>query len=85
MSDVDIMAALIQQHGEKVFSAIKTVAPGSRWQISPDSARAAAKALYDTGFRLGAGTVDREQNERLRALEARVTRVEGWAGIPSGL
>ncbi|WNN95720.1 hypothetical protein SEA_GLASKE16_85 [Mycobacterium phage Glaske16] len=78
MSDVDVMAALIEQHAR----ANDPVARSLSYRVTASSARKAAEALHAAGFRQGAGTVDREQNEALRELQGRVARLEGWAGLP---
>ncbi|SKM19167.1 Uncharacterised protein [Mycobacteroides abscessus subsp. massiliense] len=77
MSDVDVMAALIQQHAE-AFSALSR----GYLRVTDDSAQEAATALYDAGFRMMVNDVNQEQNKRLAELERRMDRIEGWAGLP---
>ncbi|AER26127.1 hypothetical protein SEA_DIMINIMUS_85 [Mycobacterium phage Diminimus] len=77
MSDVDVMAALIEQHAR----ANDPVARHMSYRVTASSARKAAEALHAAGFRQGAGTVDREQNDRLKAIESRLDRIEGYMVI----
>ncbi|QUU29284.1 hypothetical protein [Mycobacterium phage SirSheldon] len=78
MSDVDVMAAIIEQHARAQDSIARSI----YYRVTSTSAHKAAEALLAAGFRMGAGTVDREQNEALRELQGRVARLEGWAGLP---
>ncbi|QNJ56895.1 hypothetical protein SEA_REINDEER_85 [Mycobacterium phage Reindeer] len=77
MSDVDVMAAIIEQHAR----AQDSVAPRIFYRVTAASAHKAAEALLAAGFRMEAGTVDREQNERLKAVESRLDRIEGYMVI----
>ncbi|QSM01135.1 hypothetical protein SEA_NANOSMITE_90 [Mycobacterium phage Nanosmite] len=77
MSDVDVMAAIIEQHARAQDSIARSI----YYRVTSTSAHKAAEALLAAGFRMGAGTVDREQNERLKAIEGRLDRIEGYMVI----
>ncbi|AEK10007.1 hypothetical protein FDH96_gp096 [Mycobacterium phage Rey] len=76
MSDIDVMAAIIEQkaYGKDIMDRT--------WRATTKSSVATAQALHAAGFRMSAGTVDQAQNDALAALQARVSRLEGWAGLP---
>jgi hypothetical protein len=67
MSDLDLMRAIISENH-------------SSYRI--DAARATANALHEAGFRLTGTPTDTNQNMKLAELEQRITRLEGWAGLP---
>lgn len=80
MSDVDVMAAIIEQHGRTNFKSAQVVS--GLYRISPLSSREAAEALVKAGFGITTQSADRAQNARLDELERRMVRLEGWAGLP---
>lgn len=71
-ADVPIMAALIQQWAK---------GGAMDYPCTGKSARNAAVALYNAGFRMAATPVDDEQNKRLAAIEAAMHRLEGYLVI----
>ncbi|APQ42201.1 hypothetical protein PBI_MRMAGOO_98 [Mycobacterium phage MrMagoo] len=75
MSDIDVMAAIIEQkaYGKDTLERV--------YRATTKSSNAAAQALYAAGFRMGAGTVDQTQNDRLTAIEGRLSRIEGYMVI----
>lgn len=66
-ADIDLMQALILQHANR-----------SGYPCDRSSTRTAAKALYDAGFRLASTPTDEAQNDRLRSIEDRLARLEGY-------
>lgn len=78
MSDVDVMAAIIDKHGEDYNPTFRNYD-----RISSSSAKKAARALYGAGFRMAVDDTDTTQNDALKALQARVARLEGWSGLPA--
>ncbi|QNL30805.1 hypothetical protein SEA_ESTES_96 [Mycobacterium phage Estes] len=75
MSDIDVMAAIIEQKavGKDIMERV--------YRATTKSSNAAAQALYAAGFRMGTGTVDQTQNDRLTAIESRLSRIEGFMVI----
>lgn len=53
------------------------------WSISQASAKSIAKALQEAGFRMAADEVDTKQNQLLEELRERVSRLEGYTGLPT--
>lgn len=80
MSDVDVMAAIIEQYGRTNFKSAQYVS-GS-YRITSETAKAAAKAIVAVGFGLVTNSCDAQQNVRLDEFERRLVRLEGWAGLP---
>lgn len=72
MSDTQIIKAIVLEHAFSLDSLTHT----SR-RVTDGSAHEAAKALYEAGFRMVA------DDDRLEKLESRVTRIEGYTGLPS--
>lgn len=71
MSDLELMRSIVYE------CAVKDT--GYSGSIS----KAAAKALYAAGFRLVEGDAEAAQNARLADLDRRLTRIEGWTGLPA--
>lgn len=76
-----MMAALIEQNAYGTYKMGGVSDYMAR--CTSGSAKAAAKALYEAGFRMAVGDTDAGQNEALQLLEGRVARLEGWSGMPS--
>ncbi|MDB2213912.1 hypothetical protein [Mycobacteroides abscessus] len=80
MSDVDVMAAIIEKHGRTNFKNAQVVS--GLYRISPLSAKEAAEALVKAGFGATTKSANKAQNASLDELERRLARLEGWAGLP---
>lgn len=81
MSDVDVMAAIIEKHGRTNFKNAQVVS--GLYRISPLSAKEAAEALVKAGFGATTKSANKKaQNASLDELERRLARLEGWAGLP---
>lgn len=74
MSDLDIMAAIIERHVRARDPGLPPVA----YRPTQESATCAARALQNAGFRMVA---DSDTADRLRALESRLDRIEGYMVI----
>jgi hypothetical protein len=76
MSDIDVMAALIQKHAAARVRGMYD-SSAQNYQCTDSSVKEAAQAIIDAGF-VWAGPPSVE--ERLKELERRVTNIEGWVG-----
>lgn len=74
MSDVNVMQAIIEKWAESTEPIYKRT-----YGCTSQSAKRAAEALIEAGFRMSRGG---GQDERLRALEDRLARIEGYMVIP---
>lgn len=81
MSDVDVMAAIIQKNAMSHLQGKFDFEPRN-YLCTDGSVKKAAEALRDAGFRMSAGTADQEQNARLQAIESRLDRIEGYMVLP---
>lgn len=75
VSDVDLMAAIIEQHGLSYNSS----------RIMHDSAMKCARILVQNGFGMVRTPINIEQDRKIEELTKAVARIEGYMVLPRGV